>query len=45
MNMDQDDDVLAARAGTSHDVDSAGAASHGDEGNPVAELQYNTIRN
>lgn len=39
MNMDQDDDVPAARAGTSHDVDSAGAASHGAEGNPVAELQ------
>ncbi len=39
MNMDQDDDVPAARAGTSHDVDSAGAASYGDEGNPVAELQ------
>ncbi len=39
MNMDQDNDVPAAQAGTNHDVDSAGAASHGDECNPVAELQ------
>ncbi len=39
MNMDQDDDVPAAWAGTSHGVESAGAASHEDEGNPVAKLQ------
>ncbi len=39
MNMDQDDDMPAARAGTSHGVESPGAASHGDEGNPVAKLQ------
>ncbi len=37
--MNMDDDAPAAQAGTSHDVDSAGAASHGDEGNPEAELQ------
>ncbi|KAG1958375.1 hypothetical protein F2P79_006618 [Pimephales promelas] len=37
--MDQDDDVPAARAGASRDVDHAGAAGHEDEGNPVAELK------
>lgn len=37
--MDQDDDVPAARAGASRDVDNAGAAGQDDEGNPVAELQ------
>lgn len=37
--MDQDDDVPAAQAGASRDMDNAGAVGHDDLGNPVAELQ------
>lgn len=37
--MDQDDDVLAAQAGASHDEDNVAAVGHGDEGNPVTQLQ------
>lgn len=37
--MDRDNSVLAAQAGTSHDGDSAAAGDHGDEGNPVTQLQ------
>lgn len=37
--MDQDDDVPAAQAGASRDMDNAEAVGHDDLGNPVAELQ------
>lgn len=37
--MDQDDVVPAAQAGTSREMDNAGAVTHGDEGNPVTQLQ------
>lgn len=37
--MDQDDVVPAAQAGTSREMDNARTVTHGDEGNPVAQLQ------
>ncbi|KAI7807583.1 rap guanine nucleotide exchange factor 6-like [Triplophysa rosa] len=37
--MDQDQNEPAARAGTSHDMDSVDAVDSGDGGNPVAQLQ------
>lgn len=41
--MNQNDEVLAAPAGTSQDVDHSAAVGQGDGGNPVAQLQLQIL--